>query len=81
MNDFDLVIRNGRVATASDVFAADVGIIGGRIAALGERLARGRARRQIELDLAGADGLPRGGEEPDHDPHAPMLGPWRSRAG
>ena len=38
MSDFDLVIRDGTVATASDTFRADVGIRDGRIAALGERL-------------------------------------------
>jgi dihydropyrimidinase len=39
--EFDLVIRGGSVATASDVFKADVGIRGERIVALGENLARG----------------------------------------
>ena len=38
MSDFDLVIRGGTLATASDTFRADVGIRDGRIAALGERL-------------------------------------------
>jgi dihydropyrimidinase len=36
--DFDLVIRNGTVATAADRFVWDLGISGGRIAALGEDL-------------------------------------------
>ena len=36
--DFDLVIRGGTVATASDTFRADVGIRDGRIAALAESL-------------------------------------------
>ena len=36
---FDLVIRGGMVATASDVFEADIGIRDGRIVALAERLA------------------------------------------
>ena len=35
MSAFDIVIRGGTVATASDTFARDVGIRGGRIAALG----------------------------------------------
>ena len=35
---FDTIIRGGTVATASDTFAADVGISGGRIAALGHDL-------------------------------------------
>lgn len=38
MNSYDLVIRNGTVATVSDTFRADVGIRGGRIAALAEAL-------------------------------------------
>jgi len=35
---FDTIIRGGTVATASDTFACDVGIAGGRVAALGENL-------------------------------------------
>src|SRR5215207_3944564 len=35
---FDTIIRGGTVATASDTFQCDVGIGGGRIAALGENL-------------------------------------------
>lgn len=35
---YDLIIRGGTVVTASDMFRADVGIAGGRIAALAERL-------------------------------------------
>ena len=35
---FDTIIRGGTVATASDTFQCDVGISGGRIAALGENL-------------------------------------------
>ena len=38
---FDLVIRGGRVATASDVFDADIGIRDGRVVALGEGLTEG----------------------------------------
>ena len=34
MSDFDLIIANGKVATASDTFRADVGIRDGRIVAL-----------------------------------------------
>lgn len=41
MADFDLIIRGGTVATASDTFRSDVGVRDGRIAALG-------------LDLGGA---------------------------
>ena len=35
---YDLIIRNGRVATASDIFTCDIGIRDGRIAALGDNL-------------------------------------------
>jgi dihydropyrimidinase len=46
MQQLDLVIRNGTVATAADTFAADVGIRDGRIAALGEDLPE--AAREID---------------------------------
>ena len=35
---FDTIIRGGTVATASDTFTCDIGISGGRIAALGSDL-------------------------------------------
>ncbi len=38
MTTLDLVIKRGRLATASDVFTADLGIRDGRIAAIGEDL-------------------------------------------
>jgi dihydropyrimidinase len=38
MPSFDLIIRGGTVATASDTFACDVGISGGRIVALAANL-------------------------------------------
>ena len=41
MPDLDLVIRNGTVVTAADSATCDVGIQGGRIVALAERLPRG----------------------------------------
>lgn len=56
MSAFDLVIRNARCATASDVFEADIGIRDGRIAALGQALATGRK----EIDAAGRWVLPGG---------------------
>ncbi len=46
MTRFDTVIRGGTVATASDVFRADIGILDGRIAAIAERL--GDAERVID---------------------------------
>ena len=56
MADFDLVIRNGRIATATREFAADIGISGGRIAALEENLGPG----EDEIDAAGLLVLPGG---------------------
>ncbi len=56
MERFDTVIRNGTVATASDVMAADVGIRDGRIVALGQGLAPGRE----EIDAGGKLVLPGG---------------------
>ncbi|MDQ8021240.1 MAG: dihydropyrimidinase [Moraxellaceae bacterium] len=53
---YDLVIRNARCATASDVFDADIGIIDGRIVALGAQLAAGKT----EIDAAGCYVLPGG---------------------
>jgi dihydropyrimidinase len=45
---FDLVIRGGTIATASDIFVADVGISDGVVAALGRDL--GPAREVIEAE-------------------------------
>ncbi|WP_286977815.1 dihydropyrimidinase [Pseudomonas sp.] len=56
MAAFDLVIRNARCATAADTFNADIGIIQGRIAALGLDLAGGAD----EIDAAGRWVLPGG---------------------
>jgi dihydropyrimidinase len=41
MSDFDLVIRNGTVATAADTVACDIGIKDGIVAMLGKNLAAG----------------------------------------
>ena len=51
MADYDLVARNGTVATASDVFRADIGVGDGRIATIG------RARLSAELDASGLPGV------------------------
>ena len=56
MPRFDLVVRNGTVATAADVFDCDVGITGGQIVALGRDLDAGAA----EIDAAGKLVLPGG---------------------
>lgn len=49
MPEFDLVLRNARVATAADTFSADIGVRDGRIAALADRLGSGGR----EVDVAG----------------------------
>src|SRR5262245_29030035 len=49
MPEFDLVVRNGTIATAADIFTADIGVKDGRIVMLGTRLGSG-AR---EIDAAG----------------------------
>ena len=54
MADYDLVIRNGTVATASDTTQCDVGIKDGVVATLGRGIAPG-AR---EIDAAGKLVLP-----------------------
>ena len=59
---FDCVVRNGRIATAVDMFDADIGIEGGRIAALGIGLAKG-AR---EIDARGKLVLPGGVDSHAH---------------
>jgi dihydropyrimidinase len=56
MSDFDLVIRNGTVATAADTFSCDVGIKDGVVAMLGRNLGPG-AR---EIDATGRLVLPGG---------------------
>lgn len=68
---FDLVIRNARVATASDTFHADIGVLGGRIAQLGTGLGRG----EKEIDAAGRVVTPGGVDAHCHldQPMAPPL--------
>lgn len=56
MTEFDLIIRGGTVATASDTFRSDVGITGGKIVALGSAL--GLAKKTI--DASGKLVLPGG---------------------
>ncbi|CAN7539382.1 dihydropyrimidinase [Neorhizobium sp. LjRoot104] len=38
MSTFDLIVQGGTIVTASDVFKADIGIVDGRIAQIGENL-------------------------------------------
>src|ERR1700751_5830480 len=59
---YDLVIRGGRVATASDVFDADVGILGETIAAIGRGLPSGKR----EIDARGKLVLPGGVDSHAH---------------
>jgi dihydropyrimidinase len=56
LNDFDLVIRGGTVATSTEVREADVAIRGERVAAVGASLGRG----QREIDARGKLVLPGG---------------------
>jgi len=56
--DFDVVIRNGTVATAADVFPCDLGIVDGRIAAMASNIALGAGR--TEIDAGGKLVLPGG---------------------
>jgi len=55
MDGFDLVVRGGRVVTASEVFLADIGVIGGTIAAIGRNL-----RGTREIDAGGLLVMPGG---------------------
>jgi dihydropyrimidinase len=70
MNGLDLVIRNARVATASDSFNCDIGIRGGRIALLGAGLPDGKR----EIDAAGRTVTP-GGVDAHCHLDQPMEGP------
>lgn len=56
MTEFDLVIRGGTVATASDTFRSDVGITGGTIVALGSALSNAKQT----IDASGKLVLPGG---------------------
>ncbi len=56
MPDFDLVVRNGTVATAADVTICDLGVKDGQIVAIGKSLAAGRS----EIDATGKYVLPGG---------------------
>ncbi|MCB2004335.1 MAG: dihydropyrimidinase [Rhodoferax sp.] len=70
--DFDLVIRRARVATASDTFDSDIAIRDGRIVQLGAGLAAG----QREIDAAGRVVTP-GGVDAHCHLDQPMLAPAR----
>ncbi len=55
MAEYDVIIRGGTVVTETDQFAADIGVRGGRISAVAERLEGGPA-----IDAAGMLVLPGG---------------------
>ena len=55
MENLELVIKNGTVATAADTIACDIGISGGRIVALGESLSGDRV-----IDATGKIVMPGG---------------------
>jgi len=59
---YDLVIRNGRVATVSDVFEADIAVTGEVIVAVGRDLPAGKR----EIDARGKLVLPGGVDSHAH---------------
>jgi len=61
----DLVVKNGTLVLPGGVYPADVGVVGGRIAAVGEEL-----RGAVELDATGCYVLPGG-----VDPHVHLQMP------
>jgi len=70
MTDYDLIVRGGDLVTAFGVVAADLGIAGGRIIALGRSLA---GTVDAELDATGMTVLPGG-----VDPHVHVNEPGRT---
>jgi len=70
MSDYDLVVRNGTVATAADVFRADIGVADGRIATIGAKLGRGRR----EIDAQGKIVTPGGVDSHCHIAQRSSLG-------
>jgi dihydropyrimidinase len=62
MTEFDTVIHGGRVATASEVFDADIGIVDCRIAAIAEKIGGGKRR----IDATGKLVMPGGIEAHAH---------------
>jgi dihydropyrimidinase len=70
MPGFDLTVRNGTIATASDTFQADLGVTDGRIAAIGAGLAPG-AR---DVDARGKLVLPGGVDSHCHIEQLSSMG-------
>src|SRR6516225_9118879 len=73
MSEYDLVVRNGTVATAADVFRADIGVTAGRIATIGAKLPRGRR----EIDAQGKIVTPGGVDSHCHIAQRSSLGGMR----
>ncbi|MEE2969764.1 MAG: dihydropyrimidinase, partial [Pseudomonadota bacterium] len=72
MAQYDLVVRGGRVATASDVFNADIGINDGKISALGKGLDAGAE----EIDATGLLITPGGVDSHCHVEQISGSGIW-----
>ena len=72
MTEFDLVIRDGHVATAEREFDGDIGILDGKIAALGEGLGQGAN----EIDAAGRLVMPGGVDSHCHVEQISSNGVW-----
>lgn len=72
MAAYDLVIRNGRVATASDVFTADIAVVGDKVVALGESLDAGAE----EIDASGLLVTPGGVDSHCHVEQISSTGIW-----
>ncbi|MBT6274994.1 MAG: dihydropyrimidinase [Chromatiales bacterium] len=70
MAEFDLVVRGGTVATASDTFEADIAVNDGQVVALGLQLGAGRE----EIDAAGRLVLPGGVEAHCHIEQESSMG-------
>ena len=73
MTDFDLIVRNAHVITASDIFDCDIGVRDGKIVQLGQAL--GTAAR--EIDAAGRTVTP-GGVDAHCHLDQPMTPPTRT---
>jgi dihydropyrimidinase len=69
--DFDVVIRNALIATASDTYFADIGIVEGKVQQIGTALAPGRR----DIDAAGRVVTPGGVDAHCHldQPMAPPV--------
>ncbi|CAN0540867.1 unnamed protein product, partial [Laminaria digitata] len=72
MAEYDLVIRGARVATASDVFEAEIGIKDGKIEALGRSLGPGTE----EVDATGLLVTPGGVDSHCHVEQISSTGIW-----